>query len=238
MDTNKLKEKIDQIDKETYKIFCDVSENKEISAYKNMLLNAKLDILESSLETTLVTLLNTETAKLNKVMKYQKIILILCAIAFVLLMINPIIGLGAYILNAIGYVKFVAKDAKKISSPEEINGYIEKTNQMETLFQNCRTFLKARTNFELESREEELNDEQLRKIDLANEHIEIAFLNPGELEIPEEIQGIMIKMLQMDLGTDEKDLSKLMQMVIEQEFAKFNGNGEDFTRKRRKNEEN
>jgi len=57
MDTNKLKEKIDQIDKETYKIFCDVSENKEISAYKNMLLNAKLDILESSLETTLVTLL-------------------------------------------------------------------------------------------------------------------------------------------------------------------------------------
>ena len=57
MDIEKLKEKIEQIDKETFKIFCDVSENKEISVYKNMLLNAKLDILESSLETTLITLL-------------------------------------------------------------------------------------------------------------------------------------------------------------------------------------
>lgn len=238
MDIEKLKEKIEQIDKETFKIFCDVSENKEISVYKNMLLNAKLDILESSLETTLITLLNTETKKINKLLKFQKLILGSCAVAFVLLFINPIIGLCIYLLNLLMFIKVNNKDLKETISIDETNTYLEKVKQMETLFQNCRTFLNVHTNYELEHREEDLENDDLRKIDLANEHIEIALLNSGNVEIPEEIQGIMIKMLQADLETDESDLNKLMQMTIEKEMTKINGNSIDLTRKRRKNEEN
>jgi len=239
MDTQKLKEKIEQIDKETFKIFCDVCEKKEISAYKNYLLNAKLDILESSLETTLITLLNTETYKVNKLIKKQKLLIALLFVALIIFFFNPLIGAGLNIFCIWSLLKINKKGMSETLSIEDTNSYLEKVKTMETMFQNCRRFLKAHTNYEIESFEEELQDESLRKIDLANEHIEISVMNGGiSSNIPPEIQTLMVSMLQSDLQTDEQDLEKLMHMVIEKELGESLENNGGMTRIREKNSKN
>lgn len=239
MDTQKLKEKIEQIDKETFKIFCDVCENKEISLYKNYLLNAKLDILESSLETTLITLLNAETYNINKLIKKQKLFIILLFVSLIIFFFNPLIGAGLNIFCLWSFLKINKKGIEETLSIEDANGYLEKAKTMETMFQNCRTFLNAHTNYEIESLEEELQDESLRKIDLANEHIEIAVMNGGITNsIPPEIQALMVSMLQSDLQTDEQDLEKLMHMVIEKELGESLENTEEMVRIREKNTKN
>jgi len=239
MDTENIKEKIEQIDKETFKIFCDVCEKKEISAYKNYLLNAKLDILESSLETTLITLLNTETYKVNKLIKKQKLLIALLFVALIIFFFNPLIGAGLNIFCIWSLLKINKKGMSETLSIEDTNSYLEKVKTMETMFQNCRRFLKAHTNYEIESFEEELQDESLRKIDLANEHIEISVMNGGiSSNIPPEIQTLMVSMLQSDLQTDEQDLEKLMHMVIEKELGESLENNGGMTRIREKNSKN
>lgn len=150
--------------------------------------------------------------------------------------INPLIGAGLNIINLYAFTKLNKKGMKETATIEEANSYLEKAKTIDTMFQNCRTFLNAHTNYELEYRDEELTDDNLRKVDLANEHIEIAIMN-GQVgnNIPEEIQAMMISLLQTDLQTDETNLEKLMHMVIERELGKSLENNGEMRRIREKN---
>ena len=110
-------------------------------------------------------------------------------------------------------------------------------NEMVTIFDNCYSFLNGRTNVNLENKPEEIEDENLTKIDIANHHIEFVMATGVKEAVPEDIQETMIKMLQDDMKTNEKDLEKLLEMAAKKIMSEQLQNEQGMTLKRIKDEE-
>ena len=218
--------KILDIEKELNNIFSIVTSEKEISSYKSMLLSMKLNILKDILDNIILSLMQESIINIYNTLKYQKVNFILFIVAFVLLFINPTVGLS---LNLFSWFLKFKLDKKMFEAKndmhrvEEIN---EKTRLMSITFDNCNRFLNARTNVMLESREDEINDIELKKIELGNETIQIAIMGGFKDNIPVELQEVVKNILQDDLKTDEEDIDKLIQMAGEKLSGESTKNNE------------
>lgn len=208
-------QKIDDIEKELDKIFDIVTSEKNISSYKSMLLTTKLSILKDALDNIILSLMQESIINIYNVLKYQKINLILFILAFVLVFVYPLGGLSLNLISWMMKFKIDKKMALARDDMQKVESLSERSNEMTVTFDNCYRFLEARTNYEIKAKEDEINDLELKKIQLANDVIQISVMGEFNDSIPQEIQDIMKKMLQDDLQTDEQDLEKLINMASE-----------------------
>lgn len=152
------------------------------------------------------------------------------------MIINPMLGLSINLFA--WYLKFNLD--KKFNAARQdmkiVEGIGEKAKSLGITIDNCFRFLEARTNYELEAKDEELNDISLKKIELANETIQISLV--GDTNIPEELQDMVRKILQEDLKTDEEDIENLLHMAKEKAMNEVLGQIEDKGRIRTKTAEN
>lgn len=213
MEKDLLIKKVEDINKEVNKIFDMVTDENEISVYKSQLLYAKLNLLSDSLDETMVTLLGGTILEVKWFMLRRTLAIILAIISLITMFINLPVGLA--LIGVAGFSIHKLNREGMIKSQEllRVDGITKTANEMVTVFDNCYSFLNGRTNSELESKPEKLEDKDLRKIDIANHHIEFVMATGIKEDIPLDIQNVMIKMLQDNLGTDESDLEKLLEIA-------------------------
>lgn len=233
MEADKLIKKIHEIDKEIFTIFEMVSDEKNISIYKSSLLSVKIDILANMLEKTYLDLLSQETIKLNRLMFFGKLSLFMFLINTILTFFAPIIGCSLNALNLIWFTILNKKSNNELPVINKIEEITDNYSNYEVTIENCRTFLRAHTDSKIEYKTSELNDLELKRIDLANEHIELALVDGVSDNIPDEVRNIMVKMLQQELKTNETNLENLLNMLVD--GTDNLQNGEDLSRKRTKN---
>ena len=237
MDKELLIKKVEDINKEVTKIFDIVCDEKEISMYKIQLLNSKLNLLSNSLDETMLTLLNGTSFELKWFMLRQTITIILSIIALIIMFFSLPIGLIIAGISGVSWFKLSREANIKAKEIIKVDEVVNIANEMVPIFDNCYTFLNGRTNYNLENKPEELEDEELRKINLANHHIELVMANNTKDLIPEEIQETMIKLLQDDLQTDERDLEKLLEIAVKKIISEQRQNEQDMSLRRTKNDE-
>jgi len=228
------------IERELNKIFDIVSSENEISLYKGSLLEQKINLLELKMVEILNQLIvkyNTKSDSLEKITRFLRIMLIVDTL---IMFVNPLLGASLHVLTTFSYYKVIMEIGKHRKESKKVNPILEHGDSIEVIIDNCRRFLEARTNEELEYKDGELEDRELRMINLANEHIEL-IVNGATIDgIPNEMQEMMVKILQENLGTDEKDFDKLLYMATEKIAAEIQKNPENNTRiriKKSKNEE-
>lgn len=177
MDVEEVIQKINHVDDEIFKIFKMVYDEKEISVYKNNLVTLKLDILEKFCFDIVIDALYNEKNKLQKYGRYRIILIIISIIGILLLFFKPFLGIAMLLLNYINYTLIKNKMDKDIVDGKSLLNLLEKMKDMKVEIQNCRTFLKAHTNYDLKSTQKDLENNDLKTINLLNNEIETELTN-------------------------------------------------------------
>ena len=207
---------LEDIEGEINKIFYDVVDKKDISVYKSELLRAKLEILKYTVDSNITKLFQREDKELRKNTKKIKIVAGISITGLFLFSINPLLGFFVASICVLYMSKLIhhGLNIGHISSVE--HNYIkDKLQTLAITFENCETFINARTNENIEYLEDELENEDLKKISFANQKLNIILMNDTYEEIDDDIKEMMVMMLQDTLGTDEDDFEKLIMMASE-----------------------
>lgn len=211
MDTLDLENKIELIDKEIFEIFKIVTNEKDISMYKSGLLNAKLQILEDYLGFLFKDIFKIETKRLNRLKITSYIIKLSLFLSVICIFFTPIFGIILTIINYLSLRKFYVDSAEIIEMcAKKIENYGIKLMKMNIELDNCHRFLNARTNECSKIKEEEINNEDLKVIDLDDEKINIDVIDASDSET---FQKVLKETLQKELQTDEEDLEKLLDLA-------------------------
>ena len=226
------------INGELNKIFDIACDESEISVYKSSLLTAKLDALKLLLK-EVTDDLTKERKRLFKLgFKIHTIELLLDLITIILAWTTGFVGLIFLGVNILVSTKLYKAFNKSIDDTKLCDDTINVTEEFDVVFENCYRLLKGHTNSELETTLEEVNNKDLRCIELANEHIEVAMISGVVDNIPEDVRNTMVMMLQDDLNTSETNLVKLLEMANEKIEAENIVLGDKMQLTRHKNEEN
>jgi len=183
MSVEELIEGINKIEEEIYKIFDIVVSEEDISSYKGYLLQIKLDILENSLDNLIDAFYKIAKEKENKNIervKYIKRMKVVSIVMGVFIPILPIILF--YIINY--YTKKKVKEENKVIKSFNMNS--EKEESLRITLNNCITFLESRVNENISNKEGELEDINLKTLDLGFGEYEIDLIDNEELEETEE----------------------------------------------------
>ena len=201
------------INEELNKIFDISCDESEISVYKSSLLIAKLDTLQLLLKETTDDLTNKRKRLFKLGFKIHAVELLLDVITIMLALTLGIVAFGFLVFNTLVSVKLFKAFNKSVNDTKLCDDTLSAVKEFDIVFENCYRLLKGHTNSELETTLEDINIKELRCIELANEHIEIAMISGVVDNIPDEVRNAMVMMLQDDLQTDEFDLIKLLEMA-------------------------
>lgn len=229
-----LVQKVKDINNELNKIFDIVCDESEISVYKSSLLTAKLDALQLLLKEATDDLTSERARLFNLGFKIRTLELLLDTCTILMAFMNGFVGFGFLVINILISVKLYKIFSSSIEETKKCDDTINSTEEFDIVFENCYRLLKGHTNNEIISSKEELNNEDLRCIDLANEHIEIAMISGVVDNIPDDVRNQMVMMLQDDLQTSESNLTKLLEMA-NNKIIKENLSQEEMNLSRRKN---
>lgn len=222
---NDLVKNVKVINDELNKIFDIACDESEISVYKSALLTTKLDALQILLKEVTDDLTSERKRLFNLGFKIHTIEFILDLITLILAWTNGFVGLGFLLFNSLISIKLYKEFNKSIENTKKCDNAINSAKDFDVVFENCYRLIKGHTNHKLETSLEDVNNKELRTIELANEHIEIAMVSGVVDNIPEDVRDTMVMMLQDDLHTDENDLIKLLEMannLIEQDSLNKN----------------
>lgn len=211
MDTLELENKIRLIDRELFEIFKIVTSEKDISMYKSSLLNTKLQILEDYLSVLFTEIFEIETKRLNRLNLTSYIMKMSLFLSAICIFFTPLIGIILTIINYLSLRKFYVESAEIIEEcAKKIENYGMKLKEMNIELDNCHNFLNARTSEYSKIKEEEINNEELKVIDLDDEKINIDVIDVSDSET---FQKVLKETLQKELQTDEEDLEKLLDLA-------------------------
>lgn len=214
-----LQEELNKIDKELSIIYFDIMKANEISIYKKELINQKVALLNLKFEELMPELQNIDDNGISEELikkETQKDRLIMIFVLF-LMLIFPLIGFLAftgYSIYSLVHLTKLLMDYKNNSN--KITNSQDKIRSMEITLHNCGVFLNKKHNIWLENQNKN-NEEVMRNLEitiannLLQEHLNTGYFRP----IPKNVEEYLIEMLQEDLQTDEKELSKLMELARE-----------------------
>lgn len=218
---NNLENNLLKIDSEAFEIFTMVSENTEISKYKNDLLNMKLDILEAAALNFIISAENNMIEKYAGCYRKTVLSYIMMLVGWIVMIKSPLISTLIFVSSTVLSVMQNKKIRKLNEEKRDFAKNVEKFKEMKTVFANSRTFLRKHTNEEVKQREEDLQDKKLCTVELADGQIEINIDEKVVSFIPDDVQNELIKLLQKELKTDINDLDKLIEMYAIKEANKF-----------------
>ena len=213
--------KVKDIEKEIYKIFHVVTTEEQISQYKGTLLNEKINILETNFSEILTYIIRNYNKKTYMIKKSVNGISYGFIFSLTFMLINPYVTLLLNCILIFLKLKLDRVILEHQNMSEVVYNIIDRSDKFDITIDNCRRFLQSKIKEDIVYRDNELEDKELNKLILANEHIEIAVNGFGLDSIPEEMQEVMKKILQTELQTDEENLDVLLHLVAEREMEKL-----------------
>lgn len=216
-----IRESVSEIDNEIFKIFCEVTCNRDFSLLYLVNLNQKLQYYEleiSSMLFELTEILNDSvnedrTKKLKRTSILMGIVAVLSTI-----FVSPLVGIAI----SGGYFYHVVSDTSKrvetaYNDAKIYEEFGEKLIGLQTMIENCHTFLNSKTQKALLSQTDESSYD---KFFVVNSIIQ-EYIDYGEIseELTSEQESRIRSMLQGDLGSQEEDIFKLLDMARDKVYV-------------------
>ncbi|MBQ7031646.1 MAG: hypothetical protein IJY87_00340 [Bacilli bacterium] len=216
MNKIELYKEIDSVEQQISRIYFEIMDQNEISPYRRGLIEEKLNLLAMKLEAIVGSIGIINHIEITEIKKKMKRTGILSILVLVLMFINPLLALpvNLYTMHRLMKLRGLLFNKKEDEQAEEVEKQLKTISIM---VQNCDTFMNAK----YKKREERIisessdRDQEISKINAANEALGYILFGGNVTELPEELKFYITKMLQEDLETDEETLEVLVNMARE-----------------------
>lgn len=206
---------VEDIKNELIDIYNVVIRKENVSIERCRLLENKLFLLKKKLENLQLNY-QRETDKIEVLKNIIRLLVVLLGLGTAIMMfVNPLFAILICAINFL-FSKLASESIKNIGV--DYVSKLSSINELGPLYENCNTFLGKRKVEALnrnyyadDTYEEEISEKDI--IVLAIDLVNLAIYGDVAFDIPPELQNIAVRILQMNLNSEESDLCVLIEMA-------------------------